>query len=170
MLEALLNKRTVSGGPTNGRSFRLVGLATPSRPIIGIMELEIIDSIGRNLCRTAGYIPTVVASPELKAVYSNGEEAAYPPPLIIDGISANNWTIAAYIYHNANGLRYFEITFPQDINITKWRCMIESSAPPTADGLKLMIFKDNVWKNVVGTASSANWVGATWREWTNLSF
>lgn len=170
MLEMLQTGRKNSG-PANGRSFRLVGLATPSRPLIGILELEIIDAAGRNLCRTAGYIPTVIASPALKAAYANGEETTYPPSLIIDGFSANNWMLAAYIYQNADGSRYFEITFPQDVNITKWRCMIEASAPPTANGLKLMSLQGGVWKTVVGTPDAPDWNNQNkWREWTNLSF
>lgn len=168
MLE-MLNANSKRSGAISGRSLRLVGLATPSRPMIGLMEFEVIDSAGRNLCRTAGYTPTITASPAATSGYAAGDEKVYPFTNTIDGNAANDWTKAAYIFAAANGSAYFEYTFGADIQISKWRLMIESSSPPTATGMKLLIFKDGVWKELVGKASSTNWVGSSWREFTELT-
>lgn len=139
------------GGPDAviGRKFRFLSLGS-TRGAIGVHEFEMYDSLGRNLCRTAGFIPTVVGAP------GGGDYNTYPPTTTIDG-DVSNWSSTVYLNSNPNGSMYLEYTFPVDINPIYWRVMPEGTwlpSPNPSGGVGLqMLGSDGKWIDITGTPS-----------------
>jgi hypothetical protein len=164
MLETLLGgKKGKSTGMVATNKVRLVTRATRGQyNIIGIHEFEVYDDQGRNLCRTAGYIPSITCSPAA----GDGKTLS----TTIDG-DVTNWTSTYYASCNPDGSAYVEYTFPQFIKFSKWRMNAEGQYQPTLpDGIILMIYDGSSWREVVAkSAVPADWGYSTWREFTQLS-
>lgn len=170
MLEALLGgKKGKSTGMVATRKVRILALASRGAyNMIGVHEFEVYDDQGRNLCRTANYVPTVTYSPN--AVGPGTNMAAYTPASTIDG-NVTDWQSTCYVSCHTDGSAYLEYTFPQDIKFSKWRMNTEGQYQPTLpDGMKLMVLDGDVWREVLAkNAVPADWGWSTWREFTDLS-
>ena len=149
-------------GPVSGRSFRLVSLGATQGGVIGVFEFELYNSSGQNLCRTAGFVPTITPSANSVAF------PEYGPERTIDGQYSPNgsWTGTGYMNARADGSSFFEYTFPQDISPISWRMMPEGAWLPTNNGIKLQALKNDVWVDITGTSNAGAWSNNVWRSFT----
>jgi hypothetical protein len=178
MLEMLLYKKrgSVAYNPAGiiGRSVRLVGLGGVKSNYVGVNEFELLDAQGRNLCRTAGFIPATGFSPNAKNSPSSTHVAdydTYPVSKTIDGVS-NIWTSTAYMTCIADGTAWLQYDFAQDVSslLSKWRMKPEGTWLPTEPGMKLMIYTANGWKEIRHSSSSSSaWSGTAFRDFNGLT-
>lgn len=166
MLEIMLGRAKKALTGTAGRSIRLLALAG-GRGSVGVFEFELLDSTGRNLCRTAGFVPATSYSPG--ATGAAGDMVTYPPSKTIDGISSGDWRATCYMACKADGSSWLQYDFPQDIVIDKWRMMAEGTWIPTPTGMKIQLLTAQGWKDIIaGTSDKNDWTTG-WRMFSNLS-
>lgn len=160
MLELLLQKAKKPVPAGIYTKVRLVALTAVSSQV-GVHEFQIYDSTNKNLCREPGTVPTVTFSPAA----NGGTMGSYPPSNTIDG-NMSDWTATCYMNAAANGTAFLEYTFPIAINILKWVMKAEGNWLPAPNGMKVMVFSNDVWVDLKATTPIPGWTTHETKEFT----
>lgn len=142
------------------RSYRLIyyiAAAQATSGMIGVHEFTLLDAQGRNLCRTAGFIPALGYTKQL----TQGpwfDPVSHGPDKTIDG-NTTNWASTCYGFPNIQRTAFIQYTFQDDFTPTRWTCKVEGNYFPAVGGMQLWRMNGNgIWENVTGSQSApAEW-------------
>lgn len=157
---------------TNRRSFRLIYVnasAAATSGMIGCHEFQLFDAQGRNLCRTAGFIPKIGYTKKL----TQGpwfDPVRWGPDKTIDG-NISSWESTCY--GNPSALRdsFIQYTFLADFMPTRWSFKCEGNYIPGSPGVALERLNSlGQWVDVTGTGVPTTWSNNSTKNFTMPTF
>ena len=137
------------------RTMRIHTLQGANGNLIGFYEVQIYDSLGRNLCRTAGFTPTVK--------FSGPGTVSAPPENTINGIFSGSWQDTCYVPTQADASRYLQYTFPQEIAPTRLQIMFEGVYVPAGNAIRISFFVGNTWRTMPYSINPTSWQAGNWQ-------